>query len=336
MTSCGPVNCGSNAPILVTGATGLVGNNVVRLLVERGAAVRVLTRSASDGRPLEGLGVQIVVGDVLDEESLARAAESVSGVVHAAGCVLIGWHNAGLLDRVNHIGARNVARAARAAGARMVHVSTINTLGAGLRDRLADEQWVARPNVACQYVVSKRAGERAVEAEMEQGLDAVIVHPGLMFGPWDWKPSSSKMLLQVVRRFRPFSPSGGCAVGDVRDVAAAIVGALEVAPASRRYVLGGHNLTYLELWRMMAEVAGRRGPWCRCGPAIPYLLGQAGDLWGRLTGHEPDVNSAVVTLSRCFHYFSSARAERELGFRVRPAEETMADTWQWLREFGYA
>ena len=90
----------------------------------------------------------------------------------------------------------------------MVYVSTINTLGVGLRDRLADEEWVAGPNVPCPYVLSKQAAERSVREQIERGLDASIVHPGLMFGPWDWKPSSGRMLIEVVQRFTPAGAGG--------------------------------------------------------------------------------------------------------------------------------
>ena len=178
--------------VLVTGATGLVGNNVVRLLLARGVVVRVLLRDRSPAsrRCLEGLDVDVVSGDVTDAASLPPALDGISAVVHAAGCVLLGWRNAALHESVNHLGARNVARAARGVGARMLLVSTVNALGVGARDRPADEESSSGPNVPCPYVLSKQAGERAVRAEMEKGLDAVIVQPGLMFGPWDWKPSS--------------------------------------------------------------------------------------------------------------------------------------------------
>ena len=111
----------------------------------------------------------------------------------------MGWRNAELHETVNHLGTQHVAEAARRAGARMVYVSTINTLGVGTRDRPADEEWVAGPNVPCPYVLSKQAAERSVREQIELGLDACIVHPGLMFGPWDWKPSSGRMLIEVVQ-----------------------------------------------------------------------------------------------------------------------------------------
>ncbi len=120
----------------------------------------------------------------------------------------------------------------------MVYVSTINTLGVGTRDRLADEEWVAGPNVPCPYVMSKQAAERSVREQIERGLDACIVHPGLMFGPWDWKPSSGRMLIEVVQRFTPLAPAGGISVCDVRDVAQGIVDGPRRGPDRPRFRAG--------------------------------------------------------------------------------------------------
>lgn len=321
--------------VLVTGATGLVGNNVTRLLVAQGVPVRVLMRNPRDTRPIEGLEVEIASGDVTDADSLQRALQGVRGVVHAAGCVLLGWQNAELHRSVNHMGTQHVAEAARQAGARMVYVSTINALGVGLRDRLADEEWVAGPNVACPYVVSKQAADQSVREQIECGLDACIVYPGLMFGPWDWKPSSGRMFLEVVRRFTPFAPGGGVTVCDVRDVAQAIITALATAPPGRAFVLAGHNLTYLKLWQHFVDIAGGSRPLGRSGPLMRIVAGRVGDMWGRVTGREPDVNSAAIKLSNPFHYFSSARAQRELGYQIRPIEASLHDAWQWFREYGF-
>ncbi|MFO7907483.1 MAG: NAD-dependent epimerase/dehydratase family protein [Planctomycetota bacterium] len=322
--------------VLVTGATGLLGNNITRLLVQRMTNVRVLTRKTGNLRPLEGLEVEMATGDVTDPASLAAAMEGCTGVIHAAGCVLLGWKNKALHEATNHQGALHVARAAREAGARLVHVSTINALGVGTKTKPANEAWSAAPNIRCPYVVSKQAGETAVRKQIESGLDGVIVHPGLMFGPWDWKPSSGRMILEVGCGFVPIAPVGGGSVGDVRDVAEGILAAFNQAPTGREYILAGHNLSYLELWQHIAHVAGGRGPFCHSVPPLGFLAGRIGDLWGWLTRHEPNVNSAAVKLSECFHYFDSTRAQRELGYRMRPLEESLRDAWKWLREYGYA
>ncbi len=322
--------------VLVTGATGLLGNNVVRKLLERNEQVRVLVRAGSDPRPLEGLAVCRVEGDVTDARSVARAAESVDAVIHCAGCVRIGWSDLELHRRVNIEGARHVAEAARERAIRLVHVSTINTFGVARKGRVADEEWADRHVVPCPYVATKQAAEAAIDSAIEQGLDAVIVNPGFMLGPWDWKPSSGQMILQVARRWTPLAPVGGVSVCDVRDVAAAIVEALDRGERGRRYVLGGENLRYRELWNLIAEVTGSRGPLLPAGPLQRWIGGAFGDLWGKLSGSEPEVNSAAVKMSSQLHFFSSELARKTFGYQSRPVRQSITDAWNWFVDHGYA
>jgi len=146
--------------VLVTGATGLVGNNVVRALIERGDRVRAMVRHTSDPRPLAGLDVQTVPGDVRDAESVRRACEGADCLVHAAAYVQLGRSMFDLHRAVNVQGTQNAARAARAAGIRMVHVSTVDALGFGSPDQPADEQAPPGPYVPCNYVLTKRQAEQ--------------------------------------------------------------------------------------------------------------------------------------------------------------------------------
>jgi dihydroflavonol-4-reductase len=213
--------------VLVTGATGLVGNNVVRLLLENEVPVRALVRATADPRPLAGLDVDIVEGDVCDARSVAEACRGVDAILHAAGFVQIGWTGLSTFTAINVEGTRQIAEAARAAGCRMVYVSTINTIGVSSRERPADEQWSAGPNIRCPYVVTKQQAEEVVMEYAARGLDAVIVNPALMFGPWDWKPSSGRLLLEVAKLAVTVSPPGGSSVCDVRDVAQGILLALK-------------------------------------------------------------------------------------------------------------
>jgi len=174
-----------------------------------------------------------------------------------------------------------------------------------------------------------------VLSEVEKGLDATIVNPGCMFGPWDWKPSSGKMLLAVTK-FAPIYPTGAVSFCDVRDVAAGTIGAASVGKSGRRYILGGHNLWYLDAWRQMARLAGKRGPISPMGPLFRAVVAPLLDLRSWITGHEGDANSAILMLGRQQHCFSSRRAQEELGYRIRPFADTLADTWAWFRERGYA
>lgn len=321
---------------LVTGATGLVGNNVVRALLERGNRVRVLARGGSDPRPLEGLDVEVAHGDVCDAGSVRAALQGAEHVIHAAARVHLGW--TGLVEQqaTNVEGTRNVAQAARVAGARMVHVSSVDALGIGTRQHPADEERAIAANVPCPYVLTKRAAEEAVLREVGQGLDAVIVNPVYVLGPWDWKPSSGRMLLQVARGRAVFAPPGGNDFCDARHVAAGVLAALERGTTGRRYILGGEPLSYLEAWRLFAEITGGRPPRGRVGPIALRVAGGMGNLWGRLTGREPDVNSASVAMSALEHHFDCSRAQSELGYQAGSVREAATAAWRWFQEFGYA
>ena len=320
---------------LVTGATGLVGNNTVRQLLDRGCAVRVLIRRDSDPRPLQGLDVERLYGDVRDAEAVRQACQGVSTVVHSAAIVHFGWTGLEQQRAVNVQGTQHVAEAALQAGARMLHVSSVDALGLGRRDQPADEDTPRHDVVPCGYALTKQEAEQVVQQHVNQGLDAVIVNPGFMLGPWDWKPSSGRMLLAVACHFTPLAPTGGGTICDVRDVADGVLAAWDRGRCGRSYILGGENLTYQELWRLMAEVTGGKPPWFRAGPLMRLLGGFGGDLWGKLTGREPDVNSATMKMSCQFHYHSSARAQAELGYQNRPLRQTIEDAWRWFREHGY-
>lgn len=321
--------------VLVTGSTGLVGNNMVRALLDQGYQARVLVRSSSDPRPLEGMYVECFQGDVRDRGSVRAACQGVQAVIHAAAAIHLGWTRLEEVRGINVGGTRHIAEAALEAGIRMVHVSTVDTLGLGSPAAPADEQTPAVGQVPCTYVVTKQESDDVVRQLVGEGLDAVIVHPGFMLGPWDWKPSSGRMLLTVVKQFTPVAPTGGCSLCDVRDVADGILAAWQRGTCGRNYILAGHNIRYLDAWRLFADVAEGSGPWFCAGPLMRIVGGRFGDLRARLTGREPDLNSAAVAMSSQYHYYSSLRAERELGYRIRPARETVQDAWRWFCEHGY-
>jgi dihydroflavonol-4-reductase len=319
---------------LVTGATGLLGNNLVRDLLARGNAVRVLVRSGGDPRPLAGLSIERAEGDIRDAAAVAQAAAGADVVIHSAGHVHIGWTQLDVSRGINVEGTRNVAAAARAAGARLVHVSTINALGLGNLDQPADEDTALPGILEVPYVVTKREAEKVVLDEVARGLWATIVHPATMFGPWDWKPSSGKMLLEVTR-FAPWAPVGAQCFCDARDVSAGTIAAADRGQSGRRYILGGHNLSFAQAWRQIAGLVGKPGPRMPMGPLFRLIAMPALNLKTRLSGRETAANSAALGMGRQMHCFTSARAERELAYRIRPLDETLAAAWQWFCDNGY-
>lgn len=324
------------SPILVTGATGLVGNNVVRRLLARGDDVRVLVRRTSDPRPVEGLNVDCCWGDVRDAESVAAALADCRAVVHAAAMVRIGWTRLDEMRAINVAGTRHVAEAALCSGVRMVHVSSVDALGTGSREHPVDEGTAYTPRTPCPYAITKREAEMIVRDLLGRGLDAVIVNPSYMLGPWDWKPSSGRMILEVARTRPAFAPRAGNDYTHIVDVADGIVSALDRAPPGERYLLTGEHHDYMSAWRIMAQVCGVRAPKVSVGPLFLYPGGWIGDLKAKLSGREGDINSAAIRMMREPHFYSHAKATRELDYHPRGLREAASDAWQWFQEIGYA
>ncbi len=321
---------------LVTGSTGLVGNNVVRQLLAQGRSVRVLTRETADRRPLDGLDVETMHGDIRDADSVGRACDGAAVVVHAAGYVHIGRSKLDLHRAINVEGTRNVAQAVRRSGGRLIHVSSSDALGIGTLEEPADEDSPLAEHGNCSYTITKREAEQVVREEIAEGLDAVIVNPGFMLGPWDWKPSSGRMLLEVARGKAWLAPRGHFSVGDVRDVAAGILSAIDRGQTGRNYLLTGHTLSYLEAFQLFAQVTGGRRPLGSPGPMLSTAAGWFGDLATRLTGRESDVNSAAIRVAQLPKSYSNRRARQELGYTTRSVEDSARDTWAWFQEHGYA
>lgn len=311
----------------VTGGTGLVGNNLVRALLRRGAEVTVLSRRPPR-REFAGLAVVEVEGDLDDEPALRRCFEGADVVVHAAAMVEIRHGGRAEFERVNVEGTRAVL-AALPTSARLLHVSTVDALGMRTREDPADETTPpAAHEGGVPYVDTKRAADRLV---LESGADWRIVYPTYMFGPWDWRPSSGKMILEIASGKGVFAPPGGNNFVDVRDVVDAMI-VSAARPRGGRWILGNENLTYAEAWAQIARVTGKRPPiaslprWMTGAAAGALAVGE------RFGLREGEINSAAVTMSTLPHYFSPALARRELGMRSTPVAEAIAEAWRWFGE----
>jgi len=256
-------------------------------------------------------------------------------VIHSAAVIHLGWTRMKESMRVNRGGTFVVARAALKHRKRMVHVGTVNTIALATNGVPSDEETPitdVNRQVPCAYVASKRASVEVVRRRIAEGLDAVIVHPGFMLGPYDWKPSSGRMMLELGRGYKPIWPTGGCSVCDVRDVANGVLSALDRGPCGRLYVLAGENMTYKQLWSEMATRMGKPTPILPVHAISRKIVGVVGDLAARLTGTEGDINSAGVLMSSQFHWHSSQRAREELGYSNRPVSQTLDDAAVWIKE----
>ncbi len=323
--------------LLVTGAAGLLGNNVLRRAAERDVPARAWLRSDGARRALEGLPGEPIVADLAGQRP-EKALENATVVVHCAARVGIGSRHRDDFERDNVLATARLAQACRQRSVRLIFVSTVDTLRWGTRADPADETPPDGPTRDTTYAASKRRAEAVVAEEMRRGLDAVIVHPAFLVGPWDWKPSSGRMMLAAVRGPFGIAPPGGNDFCHAGAVAETLVD-LAVAPArppSGRYVLGGEAMSYTEAFRMMRGVAGKARAVLTAPAPLVRAAGLAGDALAALTGREPAVNSAAADAACRPHHFSSARAIAEIGYRPRPAEEAFRDAWTWFRQRGYA
>ena len=318
--------------ILVTGATGFLGNNIVRALQNQGHEISVTLRASSRRSTLDGLNVEPVLVDLSQPTDIGLAVKDVDVVIHAAAMIHLGWGELELSRKVNVEATAKLAESCRRNKVRLIHVSSVDALGAGSESEVGDETKLDPPKPACSYVVSKREAESAVILEVANGLDAVIVNPGFMVGPFDWKPSSGAMMLGLYKS--PvvfFAPAGGCSVVDVRDVADGVISAIEHGRTGHRYILGGQNMSYMELWTLMAKVMNKRRPKRPLPNWLASMVGRLGDLTGKVVGREQAVNSAALKMGQMFHYYSSAKAERELGYRIGSVEDALKDSWDWFK-----
>lgn len=328
--------------MLVTGGTGLLGNVVIRHLLGRGDRARALVRSDPDPAVFDGLDVESVHAALTDPSAVRSAARDCDAVIHSAGMIHIGWKRLDESLVVNRDGSATIAEACRELGIPLVHVGTVNTLAIGHREVPSDETTPLDCHggqTPSTYVVSKRAGVNAVLAAARRGLRCGIVHPGFMLGPYDWKPSSGRMMVEIAKTWRPLSPTGGCSVCDVRDVADGTIAVMDrlldrtIATNGREYILAGENWTYLRLWTEMARRVGRRPPIKTAGMIPRTIGGIYGDLASRWSADESDLNTAAIAMSGQFHYHDSSRATAELGYHNRPIAETLDDAAEWLSRF---
>lgn len=326
--------------ILVTGATGFVGSAVVRSLIARRAAVRVLARAGSDRGNLEGLDVEVVEGDLSSSESLAPALRGCGGLFHVAADYRLWVRNPGEMFRANVSGTRAILTAAAAAGVkRAVYTSSVAVLGTDPSAKPATEDTpVSFDDMIGTYKKSKYMAEKAADDVIaETGLDCVIVNPSMPIGPRDIKPTpTGRIIVEAAAGRMPAYVDTGLNVVHVDDVAEGHIAAYERGTTGRRYILGGDDLTLREILTHVAEIAHRRPPKFEV-PRLPlYPLAFAAELWCGLRGKgEPFATVDGLKMSKKKMYFSSARAETELGYAHRPAREALADAIDWFKANGY-
>ncbi|RXF70272.1 hopanoid-associated sugar epimerase [Hansschlegelia zhihuaiae] len=323
--------------VLLTGASGFVGAAVARALLRRGYKVRAMARASSPRTNLADLDAEIVVGDLLDRASLDRAMAGVARLCHVAADYRIWAPDPEEIVRNNLAGTRNLMEAALAAGVeRIVYTSSVATLRpdpAGV----ADESRPAAPDQAVgAYKRSKVEAERMVERMVaERGLPAVIVLPSTPIGPRDVRPTpTGRIVVEAASGRMPAFVESGLNLVHVDDVAEGHVLALERGRIGERYILGGQDVSLRAMLATIARLAGRRAPTISLPRAPLFPLAWVNERMARLTGREPFLTLDGLRMAAHAMYFSSAKAQNELGYSARPYEAGLKDAIDWFRREG--
>ncbi len=350
----------------ITGATGFLGSHVARVLAEQGAELRLLVRPTSDLRNIEDLNADRVVGDLRDAASIARALSGCDVVFHVAADYRL-WvrgRDSNEMYRSNVEGTRSLLEGARKQGVRrVVYTSSVATMGfisnhaaelrsagqpgaavptqawAGHTCTVADEESpVSLADMIGHYKRSKFMAEQVAFEAARSGVDVVIVNPTTPIGERDIKPTpTGRIVVDFLKRKFPAYVETGLNLVDATECARGHVQALEKGRSGERYILGGENLTLKQILDRLAAITGLPSPTVK----VPYMVALAGGVFyemvmGRLLGREPRATIDEVRMSRKMMFVSSAKAERELGWRTVPVDGALRRSVEWFRANGYA
>jgi dihydroflavonol-4-reductase len=328
----------------VTGATGFLGSHVARVLAEQGAELRLLVRPTSDLRNIKDLNADRVVGDLRDSASIEKALSGCEVVFHVAADYRL-WvrgRDSGEMYRSNVEGTRGLIEAARKQGVRrVVYTSSVATMGftsTTNKGSVADEESpVSLAEMIGHYKRSKFMAEQAAVEAARSGVDVVIVNPTTPIGERDIKPTpTGRIVLDFLKRKFPAYVETGLNLVDATECARGHVQALEKGRSGERYILGGENLTLKQILDRLAAITGLKSPTVK----LPYFFALAAGVvdetvTGRLLGREPRATIDAVRMGRKMMFVSSAKAERELGWRTVPVDGALRRSVEWFRANGY-
>lgn len=323
----------------LTGGSGFVGSAVARKLLEAGMEVRALVRAGNRALNLQGLDVKIIEGDMRDPTTVQDAVSNARFAFHVAADYRLWAPKADDIMRANVDGATVVMRSALRAGVeRIVYTSSVATLKLHGDATPADEsRGLSEFEAIGVYKRSKVAAERLVEKLIgDEGLPAVIVNPSTPIGPRDIKPTpTGRIIVEAASGRMPAFVDTGLNLVHVDDVAAGHLEALRKGRVGERYILGGENISLADMLARIARIVGRRPPRLRLPRQLIYPLAFGAEAVAHFTKREPFVTIDGLKMAANKMYFTSGKAERELGYRQRPIDEAIEEAITWFRNMGY-
>jgi dihydroflavonol-4-reductase len=318
--------------LLVTGGTGFLGSALVPLLAQGGHRIRLIARG--DASAAEALGAEILRAPLEDREAVRSSLQGIEAVYHLAGRVSFDPGDPAALYRLHVECTRTLLEDARAAGVkRFVLASSSGTIGISREEKVHSEEDDHPIRVVARwpYYLSKIFQEKtALRFHRDTGFPVVVLNPSLLLGPGDARLSSTDVVLKFLERRIPAMPTGGLSFVDVRDAAAAFAAALSRGRPGERYLLGGANMTFAELFGRLARISGVAPPVVRLPSAVNIAGARLLEKLHAWRGSEAPLTTEEVEMGEHWFYVDSAKAERELGFTARDPQETLYETVAWL------
>src|SRR5262249_35868264 len=319
----------------ITGATGFVGSHVARALADQGADLRLLVRATSRTDNIAGLRAEIAPGDLRDAASLKNAMSGCEFVFHVAADYRLWVRDPQQMYQANVEGTRAILEAAReSAVRRVIYCSTVATIGFASDGSIADENSPVSPvEMVGHYKRSKFMAEQVALEAGRGGANVVVVNPTTPVGEGDIKPTpTGRIVVDFLKRKFPAYVDTGLNLADVKEVARGHLLAMEKAVPGERYILGGENLTLKQILDRLAELTGLPSPTTRVPHAVALGFAALDQFFtGMILGREPRATVDAVKMGRKKMFASSAKAERELGYRVLPVEDALRQAADWFQ-----
>ena len=323
--------------IVVTGATGHIGNVLIRELLAKRERVRAVIPPFEDGTPIEGLEIEKVEGDVRGVDSLIQAFRGADAVYHLAGIISILPGKTKLLYQVNVMGTRNVVEAClKSHVRRLIYTSSIHAMAEPPHGTVINETMPFAPDRAIgEYGKSKAQASLGILEGVEKGLDAVLVCPTGVIGPYDFKLSEmGQLFIDFAKGKLNTCVDGAYDFVDVRDVVRGLILALEKGGTGESYILSGERITVAKLMSTLEEVTGVKAPHFKTPMWLAKVMAIFTSLYYRLTNTKPRFTKDSLRILRSNSFISSEKASHQLGYSHRPIRETIVDTIQWFEETG--
>jgi len=326
--------------VFLTGGTGFVGANLVRLLIEKGYAVRCLARGGSNRANLANLPIEIVEGDLLDRDALARGCKGARYVFHVAADYRLWVTDPAPMYRANVDGTAAVVEAATKAGCEKIVVcSSVAAIRPPDDHAAVDEgsRYAGLDQIVSHYKKSKFLGELKALELAQKGAPVVVVNPAAPIGPYDIKPTpTGKIVVDFLNGKIPAYIDTGMNIVHVADVARGHLLAALKGRVGERYILGGENLTLKQVLDLLAKATGLPPVRFKTPYPIALAFGAVDTARARLLGGEPIAPLDAVKMAKHYMWFSSEKAKKELGYTTRPAAEALAEAAEWFLDNGYA